>query len=824
LPLDPDYPPDRLAFMIRDSGARRLLTTHGLAERLPDASVPVLCLDEEGRRDRIAPRNTATPDNLCYVLYTSGSTGRPKGVMIPHRGASNHMLGMLAAFPLGPEDRVLQRTPISFDASVWEFWVPLLAGARLVMARPGGHRDPAYLAREIVAQRITVLQLVPSLLAALLEEPGLAACSSLRNVFCGGEPLPPGLVRRWRSLLDAGLHNLYGPTEATIDATFHTCDAAEGHLVPIGCPVANTRAYVLDRAGQPLPAGVEGELHLGGAGLARGYLGRPEQTAERFVPDPFGERPGERLYRTGDRVRWRADGRLEIAGRLDRQIKLRGFRLEPGEIEELLLRHPAVRQAVVTVREDRPGDQRLVAYVVEDEGEDGQDRREHRQAEQVARWQEVYRELHRRSEGNVDFDTVGWNSSYTGLPIPAEEMNEWVERSVERILSLRPFRVLEIGCGTGLLLLRIAPGRERYVGTDFSGPVLATLGREAARRGLSQVSLLERPADDFTGLEDGAFDLVILNSVVQYVPSLEYLLRVLGEAARVVAPGGSIFLGDVRSLPLLPAFHASLELPIQEKELILHPALFPSLRHRFPTLGSARVMLKRGRHANELTRFRYDVVLRVGTDEPAAEVPAWLDWRGQDIRRLLQERPEALALARVPNARITPGGVDPEDLWSLGEELGYEVSLRWSEPADGSGDFDVLFGAAPLPASGGEADPRAWSRFANDPLQGLFAERLAPELRRHLEPYLPEPVVPSAFVRLDALPLTPNGKVDLAALPPPEGGLPDLTQGHVAPRTPVEEVLAEVWAGVLGLERVSIHHDFFTDLGGHSLLATQLVS
>jgi amino acid adenylation domain-containing protein len=853
LPLDPEYPADRLAFMIQDSGARLLLSQGGLADGPPEGGIPVLRVDEEGEVGFAAPlRDAAPPSGLCYVLYTSGSTGRPKGVMIPHRGASNHMLWMLEAFPLGPEDRVFQRTPICFDASVWEFWVPLLAGARLVMARPGGHRDPAYLAREIVAQRITVLQLVPSLLAALLEEPGLAACSSLRNVFCGGEPLPPALVQRWRSLLDAGLHNLYGPTEATIDATFHTCGEAEGHLVPIGRPVANTRAYVLDRAGQPLPAGVEGELHLGGAGLARGYLGRPEQTAERFVPDPFGERPGERLYRTGDRVRWRADGRMEIAGRMDRQVKLRGFRLEPGEIEALLVQHPAVRQAVITVREDRPGDQRLVAYVVEDEGARGRERRE---AEQVARWQEVYRELHRqRPAGEVDFDTVGWNSSYTGLPIPAEEMSEWVERTVERIFSLQPSRVLEIGCGTGLLLLRIAPGCERYVGTDFSGPVLAALGREAERRRLSQVSLLERPADDFTGLADGAFDLVILNSVVQYFPSLEYLLRVLGEAARVVAPGGAIFLGDVRSLPLLPAFHASVErcrepaMPAgqlqelvrkalaQEKELALDPALFPSLRHRLPALGSARVMLKRGRHANELTRFRYDVVLRVGADEPAAEVPNWLDWRDQGmrldgVRRLLQEKPEALALARVPNARMTStGGVDPEDLWRLGEELGYEVSLRWSHPADpedDSGDFDALFappGAAPLPAAGGEADPSGWSRYANDPLQSLFAEWLAPALRDHLAQSLPEPVIPSAFVRLDALPLTPNGKVDLAALPAPEGSPHGLAKGYVAPRTPVEEVLAGVWAGVLGLEHVSVYDDFFTDLGGHSLLATQLVS
>jgi amino acid adenylation domain-containing protein len=375
VPLDPSYPADRLAFMLADAQVPVLLTQERLLATIDleptGALAPrVFCLDaqweETAGESGDDPAVRGTVDNLAYVIYTSGSTGRPKGVMIPHRGASNHMLWMLSSFPLGPEDRVLQRTPISFDASVWELWAPLLAGARLVLARPGGHGDPAYLAREIAARQITVLQLVPSLLTALMEEPGLAACASLRNVFCGGEALPAELPRRLRSLLDARLHNLYGPTEATIDATSHTCaEVEEERLVPIGRPVANTSALVLDAHLAAVPSGVPGELYLGGVQLARGYLGRPELTAERFVPDPFAApgNEGARLYRTGDQVRCLPGGEIAYLGRRDHQVKMRGFRIELGEIESALTSLAGVREAVVTMREDLPGDQRLVAYV-----------------------------------------------------------------------------------------------------------------------------------------------------------------------------------------------------------------------------------------------------------------------------------------------------------------------------------------------------------------------------------------------------------------------------------------------------------------------------
>lgn len=373
LPLDPEFPRERLAGMIADAAPRVLLAGAAAAPWLPDvAGIPVLRLDGDSPDadddSATAPTDPAVhPDHLAYVLFTSGSTGRPKGVMISHRGVCNRLLWMQETFGLTPADRVLQKTPFSFDVSVWELFWPLITGAAVVLARPGGHRDPAYLARLIEERRITVLHFVPSMLGPFLEEPGLETrCAGLRRVVCSGEALPPAARDRLLARLpNASLHNLYGPTEASIDVTWWDCgrDDACG-AVPIGRPIANMRARVLDERLHAVPPGVEGELCLGGVGLARGYAGRPDPTAERFVPDPFAAAPGERLYRTGDRARLRADGALEFLGRRDGQVKLRGLRVELGEIESALRDHPAVRDAAVTVRRVAEGDERLTAYIV----------------------------------------------------------------------------------------------------------------------------------------------------------------------------------------------------------------------------------------------------------------------------------------------------------------------------------------------------------------------------------------------------------------------------------------------------------------------------
>ncbi len=369
LPLDPNYPAERLAFMLGEAQPPVLLTQEWLAARLPECRAQVICLDADwGQVAQESGANlsaVATPGHLAYVIYTSGSTGRPKGVMISHRAVCNHMIWMQRAFRLSSQDSMLQKTPFGFDAAATEFYLPLMAGGKLVMARHEGHRDPAYLASAIYEEGVTILQLVPSMLRELLaSNKTLIARGPLRRVFCGGEQLTPELASSFIRSGTVELCNLYGPTEATIDGSYWEVPR-EGALetVPIGGPIANSQVYVLDREMELVPTGVSGEIYIGGEAVGRGYFEQPDLTSEKYVPNPH-EGSGGRLYRTGDLGRLSRAGEVEYLGRIDQQVKLRGYRIELGEIETVLRRHESVGQCAVMVREETPGDQRLVAYVV----------------------------------------------------------------------------------------------------------------------------------------------------------------------------------------------------------------------------------------------------------------------------------------------------------------------------------------------------------------------------------------------------------------------------------------------------------------------------
>ena len=897
VPLDPGYPDDRLRFMLADADVRTVLAAAGDVDRFRSLGVSVSDLEAmlEAKVGGIHARRSgrpALPDSLAYVMYTSGSTGEPKGVAVTHRAIVRLVIDADYA-QLNPDEVFVLLAPLTFDATTLELWGPLLNGGRLVIA-PTGEVGPDELADLIATYGVTTLWLTAGLFHQIVAT-HVHALAGVRQLLAGGDVLQPAAVRK---VLDdvpgCRVINGYGPTENT---TFSSCYLVpSGHAattrVPIGTPIHGTHAVVVDASLRLTPLGVAGELCLGGDGVARGYVNDPRLTAEKFVPDPFSSTPGGRMYRTGDQVRYSATGELEFRGRMDRQVKVRGFRVEPGEIESALIEHPWIQAAAVIARDDERGGRRLTAYVVPTESDDAvQQKVSETTNTLVSNWKAVYQDLYAEpaavpADGE---DYIGWRSSITALDIPAEEMREWRDATVARIAALRSRRILEIGVGTGLLLCRLAPHAERYLATDFSPAAFHRLRSAMRISGVDQsnVELSVRGADDFGGIEPGSFDLVILNSVVQYFPSVAFLQHVIDRAIDTLAPGGAVFVGDVRSLPLLEAFHGyvamagaddnSLASDVLdrihrgrdlEQELVLDPRFFESLPECNQRVAEVDVQVKRGRASNELTKFRYDVTIHTspGSHRPLAQTIEWQS-SGDDLsrfgRRLADPALQMLTVTGVPNARVATDvrtvelltdprspatvaavrrilaeerveGVDPDALSHLGDRAGFEVRVR--PVPDGSGAYvDVAFlRRRQQPGESPERVAVAWPEvvpsrsrelrsYATNPFKGLLARELVPQLRGFLGRRLPEFMMPSSFVIVDNIPLTRNGKPDRAALPDPGSERPAVGATYTSPTNMIEARLAEIWASVIGVDRVGIHDNFF-ELGGDSILCIQIIS
>lgn len=900
VPLDPAYPRDRLALIMEDAQLTVLLTQQELLTKLPDHNAQVVCLDtdwaavaQEGCEN---PVSEVIADNPAYVIYTSGSTGKPKGVVVSHYNVVRLFEATHAWFDFDEHDVWTLFHSYAFDFSVWELWGALIYGGRLVIVSYIVSRSPEAFYDLLCSERVTVLNQTPSAFNQLIRvEDGMVKPQdiALRVIIFGGEALEFQSLKPWfdrHGDLSPRLVNMYGITETTVHVTYRLLSIADLSLPSrsvIGRPIPDLQVYVLDGHLQPLPIGVPGEMFVGGAGLARGYLKRPELTAERFVVDPFNPEPGARLYKTGDLARYLPDGNIEYLGRIDHQVKIRGFRIELGEIEATLAEHPAVRQALVITREDVPGDKRLVAYIVQNSQYQSSHELNEGTTEQSSQWQKVFDETYDQYNTTQDpaFNISGWVSSYTHRPYTEEEMREWVHATVERILVLQPKRVLEIGCGTGLLLFRLAPHCSHYYGTDISQVALQGLQETVVQQGLTNVVLQKREADDLSGWDAGTFDTVILNSVVQYFPSFNYFLRVLEEVMRVVKPGGTIFLGDIRNLQLLEAFHASVQARqnateqskaelmqrvkvrmAQEQELLIDPMFFTALQEHYPQLSRIELQLKRGRYPTEMTLFRYDALLHVGREVESGVELSWLDWEREGlsldaVRQTLEEEPEIIGFTGIPNARLQadvemvewlksqdgpetvtamreslrnkPGeGVDPEDFWALSQKMPYAVEISWSTSGK-VGSYDVVFtrqlnGQANLhksvtsAAKGKGEQRRALSEYANILQQSREMPSLVPELRSLLKERLPDYMIPAAFVLLETLPLTTNGKVDRKALPVPDPGRRMAEETYIAPTQLAHYQLITIWEEMLDVRPIGIRDNFFY-LGGHSLLAVRLV-
>ncbi|MBM0744240.1 amino acid adenylation domain-containing protein [Phormidium sp. CLA17] len=839
VPLDPNYPSDRLDFMLTDTQVSILLTQSWLVESLPASPAKILLLDQPlPLHTETCEMISLTPDHLAYVIYTSGSTGTPKGVLLSHHGLCNVVEAQQQIFHTSHSSRILQLSSLSFDASIFEIALAFGSGGTLYIPPKSAQLPGMALVQFLEDKAITHALLTPAVLAVLPS----AELPDLQVLITGGEACSSQVVDRWAA--NRHFFNAYGPTETTIWATVAELHPG-AHPRTIGRPILNTQVYILDASLNPVPIGIPGELYIGGAGLARGYLNRPELTAERFIDNPFNSAlctPYSALYRTGDRAQYRTDGTIEFLGRVDSQIKIRGFRVELGEIEATLQRHPDI-QDVVVIASDKSFDEiRLITYFSLNSAQrTAQATHQHLQqtilqslqTQQIQQWQTLYNQTYQSPISNPQFNITGWNSSYTGEPIPLEQMQEWVSDRVQQILALKPKRVLEIGCGTGLLLFQIAPHCEKYVGTDFSTVSLASIQHQLDILNLPQVELLQRMATDFEGIDAASFDVVILNSVVQYFPSAEYLMQVLEGAIQAVNSGGVLFVGDVRSLPLLTAFHtwmkfsqadASMERTqlqqqversqFEEPELAIAPAFFDALRERFSQIQRVQICLSRGRSHNEMTQFRYNVLLHVNDKFTGANQPELRsvnsvqhhNWKLNPItveqiqKNLIETEPEIFRITHVTNSRVAAAvqtanwlrnkeapktvgrmrdllqdsaeqsvcaatplcGIDPQDWWDLEMAVSYRVEITWSTPSH-IGDYDVQLtrhgvDAIELPVPQPTDQPS--QPYTNDPLQSQFARQLIPDLRQYLKKTLPDYMVPSVFVPLKTLPLTVNGKVD----------------------------------------------------------------
>ena len=837
LPLDPEYPEERLALMLADARPAVLLTAQHLLYGLPPAAAAseIVCLDSDAaaiaRCSGANPRGETHGANLAYVIYTSGSTGGPKGVGVAHEAAAGHLASVGRAFRVGAGDRVLQFASAAFDVSLEQMLTALCGGACLVL-RGGQLWGAAELAAVVRGQGLTVVNLPTAYWQQVgreWAERGAGCGPQVRVVIAGGEAMTEEAAGRWRGgpLGGARLLNAYGPTEAVITATVWDATAggeAGGGSVPIGRPLGGRSGYVLDRWQGLVPVGGRGELHLGGRGLARGYVGRPGLTAERFVPDPFSEEAGARLYRTGDVARQRAGGEIEYLGRVDQQVKVRGFRVEPGEVEAALMEHAAVREAAVVAAEDASGHQRLVAYVVTDEGRAGSE------DEQLELW-----------------PSVGEYQIYDELLYYAmtndEPRNEKFKAAINRLV--RDKVVLEIGTGKDVIMARFCAeaGARRVYAVETLEDVC-----RSARALVEQLGLSDR----ITVIHSNSFDLrlpeqvdVCVSQITGTIGSSEGTVPVLNDARRFLKEGGvSIPRRCLTKIAAVQLPDETLRNPrFTELPGLYAEKVFEQVGHRF----DVRVCLKNFDGENLISdagvfedldfmshiaaASETAVTLTINREARLDGLLLWINLEtcAEEVIDTLEgkyvwlpvyfpvfdaglEVGEGDRIEAVCSVSPSDNGVNPD----------YRVRGRVRRRDGGKVvEFDYHSLHHGTTCGGAQFYRRLLSNevAVADERAGTSAR----SLRAHLSARLPDYMVPSVFVHLEELPLTPSGKVDRRKLAAADQDN-SLTKGALlAPRDEVERGLADIWQDVLGVTTVGVRDNFF-ELGGHSLLAVRLMA
>jgi len=820
LPLDVGHPPGRLGFIMRDAQPSMLLVEHQFESSFAECEVPRLTLDNlwsdlSDWSDSFCSSGVRA-DNASYLIYTSGSTGDPKAVTVEHRSVCNHLLAMQDVLPLEEKDRIAQKYSLSFDVSVLELLSPLIVGAELWVTEPGPHFDPDYLLGFIAEHGITVLDVVPSTLQALLENPQFTNCGCLRRVICGGEILPLSLQERFFRLTKATLYNVYGPTEATIGVTYWKCrNQQPGSSVPIGRPIPNARIYLLDRHRNPVPEGIPGEIYIGGHCLARGYHRRPALTSERFVPDPYGSEGGARLYKTGDLGRYRNDGVIEYLGRVDEQVKVRGFRVELGEIESTLDRHPAVQSSVVTTVADEVGNQNLVAYVVP-------------KSARAELWPSVgeyffYDELLYRA---MTYDEAR-NASYRAA------INQKVPGKV----------ALDIGTGAHAVLARmcIDAGARKVYAIEMNPQAYSSAQSLVRSLGLEDRLILV--LGDSTKLELPERVDVCVSELIGTIASSEGVVPILNDARRFLTANGTMIpqLCETRIAAAALPEEFSTQPSFSELSGPYVDDIFAAAAHPF----DLRVCIKNFPSTNLIS------------DSQIFEVLDFTQTAGEESERVIELRISKRGHLDGFLLWIRLAPIEEELIDSLAGHYSWlPVFFPVFHPGLEVNEGDIIQASCSVVSSAdgvapdyhisgflfrhGEALPfDYWSyrdghRYQHNPFyRALFAEGYQKNyrptdsftdtkaLRTHLEERLPDFMIPSSFMLVKKLPLTNTGKIDRNALPAPAPLRPELLNHYVPPRTRTERNVMEVWQEVLNIENIGVHDNFF-DLGGHSLLIARV--
>lgn len=878
LPLDPEYPSDRTRFMLSDSGAKLLITSKeyknkyqgGTRELVIDDVWPSL-----GIYIKQKPKKEVEAGDVAYVLYTSGSTGKPKGVKITHRNLANFLLSMQSKPGITAEDRLLAITSISFDIAGLELYLPLISGATLVLADTEATKDGRLLLYILDKEKISMMQATPSTWQMLLDS-GWEKQYPLK-ILSGGEALPKDLADKLL-LRSRELWNMYGPTETTIWSTIKQITAADRQLT-IGLPIYNTTVYVMDEGGRPLPAGKAGELHIGGEGVAAGYLNRPELTAEKFVHDPYAKAPNAKLYRTGDLVKMLPNGELVCLGRIDHQVKIRGHRIELGEIESIAAQQEGIKQAVVIAREDVPNDKRIIAYVTLSDKQDSEG------TSWKDRWETLYEtgaeNKQNESAGNANIDGTLLESLENSAEL-TQQLAEWLQTSIARIKELNAKRIYEIGSGAGQVLFELAPGIDYYMATDYAQAAINNINTRLAadQQKWKHVKAGVAAADDFSAIGNTQLDLVLINSVAQYFPNADYMINVVKQAVKTLEQGGCLFIGDMQGKNSLEMYHAMDHFPRAagnttlrhfndvvanrvkiEEEFVADPTFFYLLPKLIPQITGVDVQLRKGQSINETTKYHFDVWLYVGKAVEVVQPTVVKDWKdvpviAQVVDLLEANRGNVVEIKHVVNSRTTRdhllqqllhssnpgtkleeikevvnnanGGIHPDVFWEIGEQHGYKAHVRWT--TDGTdGLYDVVFipvtGKLQLPAytvAGSQAEIYDFARtpIANNEVR--VPQELIDAWKKKLNEVLPAYLVPEDFIVLQKFPLTPNAKIDRNALPKPQAKREKDNANSRTALTANEQIVTNIWRDILGLQDLDPADDFF-QLGGHSLLAVKVM-